>query len=347
MKRLITWVMMLAVMAALCACGKSGDNTSAGKASVSVTVCAGAFSGEDDGDIEAIVKDKKFESFSNNADGSVTFTMTETAKKNALADAKEQIDTGIRSWSEDSHGDGELFACVRDVTCNDDVTEIKVVVDPETYSSWAKLYESYFCEWAAWYQALSGVEPKDVRLDIKYYNEGETEPFEVTNIDFVTRAPKAEDISEETPAPQPTETRVLKDGDAVKIEDYCDFTVVGWDNVDAITANGMKMITRDMDDADKTIVRLTLNYTNLSTEEQGVNLYAENARDDEVLKSATLTFDGKYTYDGGSGCWSDLTPLANAELYIIFTVPRTVIDSDGPIVLTFQIEDQVFSYTVR
>ncbi|MBQ9720534.1 MAG: hypothetical protein IJV64_07560 [Oscillospiraceae bacterium] len=347
MKRLIAWVMLVAVVAALCACGKSGDNTSADKAALSVTVCAGAFSGKDDADIEAIVQDRKFEGFSNNADGSVTFAMTESAKKNALADAKDQIDTGIHSWSQDSHGDGELFTSVREVTCNEDVTEIKVVVDPETYKSWIKAYESYFCVWAAWYQALSGVEPKDVKLDIKYYNEGETEPFEVTSIDFVTRTPKSESPGEETPAPQPTESRTLKDGDAVHIDDYCDFTVVGWDNVDAITANNMKMITRDMNDADKTIVRLTLNYTNLSAEVQGVNLYAEHAREDEVLKSATLSFDGKYSYDGGSGCWSDLTPLANVELYIIFTVPRTVVEADGSIVLTFQIEDQVFTYTVR
>ena len=156
---------------------------------------------------------------------------------------------------------------------------------------------------------------------------------------------KSGDVAQETP--QQPEIRALQDNDIVTIDDFCEFTVVGWENVDAITANGMKMITRDMNDESKTIVLLKLDYTNSSSEEQFVNLYAESAHEHDVLQSAKLTFDRDYTYDGGSGCWSDLTPLANAELYFIFTVPKTVVESDGSIILEFQIQDQAFTYTVR
>lgn len=363
MKKAISLLLALVMCLSLCACGsnqKSPDSTSQHvtdqtvtteikntetNTEITVTVCASAFSGKDSSDISAFVAEHNFDSFSENEDGSVTITMSRSAKDSAIEYFKDIIDKTFETVRNDYHGEGDLFESVISVSCDDGFTEINYIVDKDTYSVWITAYESAFKQNIAWYKALTGVAPEDVSLIIRYTYEGEDTPFREIDLDFTKRTPKEESQPEETEA-STASAQLIQDGDEIIIEDYCKFTVVGWDSVNEITRNGVKMGTGSTNE-NNTIIRITLDYINTSNSEQKTKNNVEYARDDDLLQSAILTYDGEYTYIGGCGCWSDLIPLTQDDLYIFFNVPKTILDSDGSIDIEFQILDQVFTYTVR
>ena len=152
--------------------------------------------------------------------------------------------------------------------------------------------------------------------------------------------------SEQEETKTSTLTQHIQDGDKITIDDYCEFTVIGWDSVDEITRNGMKMITGPTNE-NNTLVRLTLDYTNTSKNEQKLSNNVKHVSKDDLLQAATLTYDTEYSYIGGCGCWSKLIPLTRDNLYIFFNVPKSILESDKPIVMEFKISEQTFKYTVR
>ena len=243
---------------------------------------------------------------------------------------------------------GGNFDSIEDVEVVDNGTTIRVLLNEENVSVFVRLAMLPYQPACAWYQALQGVEPEDVSLVAEFYYGDSAEPIDVMAFsDFMEVPEESEDEGDpsEDNGEEVIPSRPIADGDTITIDDYCEFTVVGWDHVDEITKDGMLMITGSKGEND-TIFRLTIKYTNLTATEQDTGSIADGD-ENEFLKRAVLTYDDKYIYEGGSGCWGDLLPLSEQEVYIIFNVPKTIFESDAPIVLDFQIGDQAFTYTAR
>jgi len=357
MKKILSLLLVMALVLGLCACGNTGndadtesDTESVTKApetetEITVSVCASAFDGKDSSDISAFIKEHGFDSFTENEDGTVTIKMSNAAKDTAVEYFKGNIDLALETARNDNHGEGELFESVISVSCNEDYSEINYSIDKDTYNYWMILYEEVYKQNVAWYQALCGIAPEDVALVVRYTYAGEKVPFYESEKDFTKRAPK-EGSEQEESENDSTAVQVIQDGDKIVIEDYCEFTVIGWDSVDEITRNGMKMLTGTTNE-NNTIIRLTLDYTNTSKEEQKLRNDTKHVKDGDLLQAATLTYDKDYNYVGGCGSWSDLIPLTRDDVYIFFNVPKTVLESDKSIDMEFKILDKVFKYTVR
>jgi len=357
MKKTFSLLFIIVLVLGLCACGNTSndaDNTQATidtesetKATeITISVCGSAFDGKDGSDISAFIKEHGFDSFTENEDGTVTIKMSNSAKDKAIEYFKGNIDLALEMARNNNHGEGELFESVISVSCNEDYSEINYSIDKDTYRYLMHLYEDVYKQNVAWYQALCGIAPEDVALVIRYTYAGEKAPFYESKIDFTKRSPKEGSELKEESENDSTVVQVIQDGDKIVIEDYCEFTVIGWDSVDEISRNGMKMLTGTTNE-NNTIIRLTLDYTNTSKEEQKLRNDAKHVKDGDLLQAATLTYDNDYNYVGGCGSWSDLIPLTRDNVYIFFNVPKSVLESDKSINMEFKILNQVFKYTVR
>jgi len=88
------------------------------------------------------------------------------------------------------------------------------------------------------------------------------------------------------------------------------------------------------------------------------NLKTKDVSADEVME-ATLTYDGKYEYDGfsiieeknrGDFTYSNITsiaPLTTGYVHYLFSVPESVEDDSGAIVIDFSVAGNDYSYTYR
>ncbi len=142
MKRLIALMLCLVLALSLAACGKKEDSpSSAAGAAQAATVQ------RENGqvmftmsknmlDIVGMKADDIVSSVQNsdqitkNDDGSLTYKMTEEEYDQVLASLKKTLDDSIEAFKTD-----ETLSCIKEITYNDDISEIVISVDQETYKN--------------------------------------------------------------------------------------------------------------------------------------------------------------------------------------------------------------------
>lgn len=184
MKKMLCLLLAFALMLSLAACGSSGTS-SAGSSSgngssisvdegllnVEVTLPASFFTDTTEEDIQAAATDQGFSDCVINEDGSVTYTMTKSVYNEVLEDLKAALDESIEGMVNGA----DAVASFQKIEYNDDLSEVDVYVDGETFSSLDALYAISFYMLGAYYQAFSGVPADGVDTVVEFIDQDSNE----------------------------------------------------------------------------------------------------------------------------------------------------------------------------
>lgn len=184
MKKMLCLLLAFALMLSLAACGSSGTS-SAGSSSgngssisvdegllnVEVTLPASFFTDTTEEDIQAAATDQGFSDCVINEDGSVTYTMTKSVYNEVLEDLKAALDESIEGMVNGA----DAVASFQKIEYNDDLSEVDVYVDGETFSSLDALYAISFYMLGAYYQAFSGVPADEVDTVVEFIDQDSNE----------------------------------------------------------------------------------------------------------------------------------------------------------------------------
>lgn len=203
MKKLFSLLLALSLLFSLTACGgnssqesSSGSSgSSAGAAAsgsgsqdssatepeqeeepvyVNVTLPASFFSNMTSEEIQAAAQEQGYTKCVINQDGSVTYTMTQGKYDEVMEGMKASLDKSIADLVD---GDNAVESFVK-IEYTDDMSEINVYVDPETYSSLDASYALSFYILGAYYQVFSGTAPDDVDVVVNFINNNTNEIIE-------------------------------------------------------------------------------------------------------------------------------------------------------------------------
>lgn len=139
---------------------------------VKMTFPASFFGGTDPDEIAAQAKTEGVEA-TVNADGSVTYSMTKAQQDKMLGEMRESLNSSIKEviGSEDSS--------IKDITYNDNFSEITVVCDKAAYSeSMDSILLFGLGLSATFYQSFAGVDPNAAKVLIKLQDAATKEVFD-------------------------------------------------------------------------------------------------------------------------------------------------------------------------
>ncbi len=148
---------------------RSGVQVDKGLFTVDVTLPASFFSDMTEEEIKAGAEENGYSSYSVNDDGSVTYTTTKSQHADMLKEMKSGLDETIQDLIE---GD-EAVASFLSIDYTDDISEVKVYVDPETYSEFDSFSALTFYMTGAMYQSFEGVQPEEIDV-VVYFIDNET-----------------------------------------------------------------------------------------------------------------------------------------------------------------------------
>ena len=152
--------------------------------------------------------------------------------------------------------------------------------------------------------------------------------------------PATEEVVETPePTPAPPVATVVELGQTYTIEGVGEFTITGYELTDQVKKNGMVMLLgggfKPTDST--TLLVAKVNFTNLTTEAvDGFHL----------IEEAQLVYQGTYIFEGRSGGWSDIPALGSGEVYFIFHVAKTAVESGEPLIATMMIGDELIEHTI-
>ena len=198
MKKLISLSLALFLLLSLVACGNgspeedssggpnSSTNTSAsgsgsqdsgtmevdkGLLNVNVTLPASFFSDMTSEEIQTAAQEQGYSKCVINQDGSVTYTMTRGKYNEVMEEMKTSLDESIADLV---NGENAVESFLK-IEYTDDLSEIDVYVDPDTYSSLDSMYAISFYILGAYYQVFSGTSPDDVDVVVNFINNNTNE----------------------------------------------------------------------------------------------------------------------------------------------------------------------------
>lgn len=148
-----------------------------GLLTVDVTIPADLLEGVSDEDLQLGVQEEGFIGWSRNEDGSVTYTMTKATQQKYLAEAREEITSGLNQAIAE---EPEVY---KSIEFNDAVDEFTVTVDQAAFeeSFSAGFLSLGIALQGGFYQLFAGVEPDQQRVVIHYIDETTGEEFLTQN----------------------------------------------------------------------------------------------------------------------------------------------------------------------
>lgn len=135
---------------------------------VELTLPAELFADDEFGEIEAGITDDTDADVTQNDDGSITVKMSKKDHKEMMAEMKDEMIETIEEIKDD-----EEFTSIKDITYNNDFTEMKMIVDKTAYENSFDGFTTMTLGFASmFYQAFDG---KDLETDkIKIIIEDES-----------------------------------------------------------------------------------------------------------------------------------------------------------------------------
>lgn len=194
MKKLISLLLSLLLLFSLAACGSgSSEEDSSGSSNasasgsgsqdggtmevdkgllnVNVTLPASFFSDMTPEEIQAAAQEQGYSKCVINQDGSVTYTMTRGKYNEVMEGMKTSLDESIADLV---NGENAVESFLK-IEYTDDLSEIDVYVDPDTYSSLDSMYAISFYILGAYYQVFGGTSPDDVDVVVNFINNNTNE----------------------------------------------------------------------------------------------------------------------------------------------------------------------------
>ncbi len=188
MKRFVALILCLVLALSLVACGKKEDsNSSSGAAGQIATVQ------RENGKViftmsknmldiigikadDIVASTQNSDQITKNDDGSLTYNMTEEEYDQVLASLKKTLDNSIEAFKTD-----ETLSCIKDITYNDDITEIVISVDKESYESNANaimVVPTLGIYGGMMYQMYTGVPDESIKCSVVVKDASTGEQFE-------------------------------------------------------------------------------------------------------------------------------------------------------------------------
>lgn len=198
MKKSISLFLALFLLLSLVACGSgssdedsSGSSNSSANASasgsgsqdggtmevdkgllnVNVTMPASFFSDMTPEEIQTAAQEQGYSKCVINQDGSVTYTMTRGKYNEIMEEMKTSLDESIADLV---NGENAVESFLK-IEYTDNLSEIDVYVDPDTYSSLDSMYAISFYILGAYYQVFGGTSPDDVDVVVNFINNNTNE----------------------------------------------------------------------------------------------------------------------------------------------------------------------------
>ena len=200
MKKLLTLVLSFALILPLAACGNDRTNQTSNPTSetinteddqetenstteevkigievdkdlrtVEITIPADLVGDISEEELRKKIEKSGFDSYTLNADGSVTYKLSRVKHQAFLDDFKEDIDEMIANTidNEDSS--------VTKITYNDDLTAFTITVDSAKYTVFDTMKAYSFFAMGSLYQSFSGVDLDKIDVNIRFIDENGTE----------------------------------------------------------------------------------------------------------------------------------------------------------------------------
>ncbi len=202
MKRVLCFVLVLAMVFALTACGGSkptppettsgADKESSGSGDtdellniggvkveeglddVTLTIPAEFIGEVTQEELDASAAEKGYKSATLNDDGSVTFVMTKAQHEEMLSEVSDSIDEGLEELAQ-----SEEFPNFVSIDANDDYTDFKVVTSSEELGLMEGFSTFFFYTYGGMYSAFAGKKAENIH--VSYINESTGEVIEEVN----------------------------------------------------------------------------------------------------------------------------------------------------------------------
>lgn len=168
MKRLISVILILAMMFSFAACGKEqeenkgGINVDKNLLDVTVNLPANFFEDKSESEIIATAESEGIKSCTVNEDGSVTYVMSKSKYK----EMTDEIYNGFVEECQNKIDDTEDYGYITDIKYNDNLSEIKVYIDKDLGDGLDFMTIVSYYMMGMYYQAFLGIpsEETDVRI---------------------------------------------------------------------------------------------------------------------------------------------------------------------------------------
>lgn len=387
MKKILAILLALSICLSLCACGSgSADNTDntgetgpmqvdKGLLTTNITLPASLFSDMTEEEIHAAAAEAGYSDCRINADGSVTYTMTNAVYKEKLEEMKESCQ---QSAAEMLEGENAVASFKR-IEYNDDFSKFDIYVDSEQFTMWDTFANFTFYISGVYYQLFSGKDMDDVDVTVQYIDDATGEVLEsgsyrqyMSNLEDAADSYETESSSPETVVPETTvpETTVPEstakqdpsaDGDGlgyteITLQQASEKTDVFEFSVESI-AIGDEVIppcagescTYYEAENGKTYVDVCIRYTNLG----------DSARSVSELQQAILLFGGTYIYNGftvaekndrSDFTYANITqiePGSTEYFHFLFEVPQELEESSAALKMMLYADGNVYMLPVR
>lgn len=299
---------------------------------------------ENDKISESLTNTYNITNYTINADKSVTLRLTENEKAVILENIHNKLSDFYETLYTNKY-DADFLECITDIKFSEDFKQIDVFVNDKNYSPSVESCVSLGNHDLIIAQSLSGFDSDNISITTNIILNGTYEILNsntMTSVDFTVDTPLEHVTVSASPEPI-IEEKTLVDGDEVHIDGVCDFKVLGWSHADEIVRNGMLKITGCRGE-NNTNLWVMIEVTNRSNEELDIGNHAGEGKFPEEVE---LVYDNQYSFDGGSACWGDLYPLSTEEVYILYYVPKSIIEGNESMVAHFTIAGQRFAYTIR
>ncbi|BCI60980.1 hypothetical protein [Solibaculum mannosilyticum] len=204
MKRLIALVLCLVLALSLAACGKKEDSSSGtngqtatvqrenGKVIFTMSKNMLEIIGVSADDIVASTQNSG--QVIKNDDGSVTYKMSEEEYDQLLSSLKKTMDESIESFKTD-----ETLTCIKDITYNDDLSEIIISAEKESFENniSAALIPAALGISGMFYQMYTGVPDNEIKCSVVVKDSSTGEEFQsVTYPDAIEEAASGATVSQ-------------------------------------------------------------------------------------------------------------------------------------------------------
>ncbi|MFI3226568.1 MAG: hypothetical protein R3Y09_04055 [Clostridia bacterium] len=168
MKRFIALILAIAIACPLVACSSSSSSSTSSSSSsatgiITVTLPASFYSNKTEAEIKQEASDLNCISYSINDDGSVNFSLTDTAYETVLSDIIAEIETIMEEMIDPDSG-VEGFGYI-DYT--EDFSQFNIYLDPTYYTEYMVMYAYTFMVSGAYYQTFAGVPQEDIDVVVR------------------------------------------------------------------------------------------------------------------------------------------------------------------------------------
>jgi hypothetical protein len=314
---------------------------------VDVTLASSFFTEMTEDEIKTAAEEAGYISYTINQDGSVTYVMTKTKRKEMLESYKSGVDETINDYL---NGD-EKVESFKEIKYNDDLSQVDIYVDSSSYSMWDSLHALGFYMYGAFYQNFAGVSSDDIDVVVNFIDNATDETLDTGSYqNFINNSTNSVDSAYDNSVFSEDNWLELKVGETITEDNVNEF-YVEYTNIDndIIPPKPNDWYSHYEAEEGKVYVDICVSFKNLGAKE----IVA-----DEVL-SGTLLYAGNYQYNGfsiieednrGDFTYSNITsisPLSTEYLHYLILVPEEVQSSEGALTAIITINNKPYKITIR